>query len=472
MTKHNKFHSSIQRSLEMEHARTELELKGDQLYRHFLEQEWDTLQKMSWSRSNQLQDLSKIFKDISGEIIWVKECKEEELVFDWGDKNIDNYIPKKQDSYLRLIRDLEKKEKDLNKLSENVENFLNYNHPAADKIMAYKDSLQTQWSWLLQITKCIDTHLKENAAYSQFFKEANEMRIKLQEEHENIHKRYTCDRDTPLEKLQDLLKNLEREKEKIMKNKWQVQHLVNKSKSIVRLKPRNPHEKSSSPVIVKALCDFKQDQKQILKGNEAILKDNSQHSKWHVKGPGGLDMLIPSVCLLVPPPNPLSISLANKTEQLFETIMGIWNQLFINIKSLISWRNCMKDIEHIESLTITMLANMRPEEYRKIIKSLETSYQEFRRSYVGSEMFTNEDKTHLENQYQDAFEKLVGLPTYVDGSLLSELHTLRQKLEKAESGLTRHIHIPLGRTASTSAPSASCTWRASTRTWTLSVRSM
>lgn len=45
-----------------------------------------------------------------------------------------------------------------------------------------------------------------------------------------------------------------------MENKRQVQSLVNKSKSIVRLKPRNPEEKSSSPVIVQALCDFKQDQ--------------------------------------------------------------------------------------------------------------------------------------------------------------------------------------------------------------------
>lgn len=53
---------------------------------------------------------------------------------------------------------------------------------------------------------------------------------------------------------------LQKEKEKIMENKRQVQHLVQKSKSIVRLKPRNPEEKSSSHVIVKALCDFKQDQ--------------------------------------------------------------------------------------------------------------------------------------------------------------------------------------------------------------------
>lgn len=45
-----------------------------------------------------------------------------------------------------------------------------------------------------------------------------------------------------------------------MENKRQVQSLLSKSKSIVRLKPRNPEEKSSSSIMVQALCDFKQDQ--------------------------------------------------------------------------------------------------------------------------------------------------------------------------------------------------------------------
>lgn len=52
----------------------------------------------------------------------------------------------------------------------------------------------------------------------------------------------------------------QKEKERIVENKRQVQSLVNKSKTIVRLKPRNPEEKSSSQIIVQALCDFKQDQ--------------------------------------------------------------------------------------------------------------------------------------------------------------------------------------------------------------------
>lgn len=45
-----------------------------------------------------------------------------------------------------------------------------------------------------------------------------------------------------------------------MESKRQVQSLVSKSKTIVRLKPRNPEEKTSSPIMVQALCDFKQDQ--------------------------------------------------------------------------------------------------------------------------------------------------------------------------------------------------------------------
>ena len=46
---------------------------------------------------------------------------------------------------------------------------------------------------------------------------------------------------------------------------------------------------------------------------------------------------------------------ALRNEQYYEAIMGIWNQLYINIKSLISWQHCLKDINYINSLTVTMV---------------------------------------------------------------------------------------------------------------------
>ncbi|KAK5620440.1 hypothetical protein CRENBAI_024153 [Crenichthys baileyi] len=473
---HKKFHSSIQTTpVEVLRAREELIASGDKYHQTLLEQEIDSLQKLSQDRLSQLNELQEIIKQVSQAIMWVNEREEEELMFDWGDKNIDDYIPKKQESYSKLMRDLEEKEKELNKLKTFSGALKNNNHPASDKIEAYMDTLQTQWSWLLQITKCIQVHLKENSAYSQFFKEANETNAKLQKQHEIIKTKFRCDKNTPVENLTELLKNLEKEKVRIIENKRQVTSLVIKSKSIVRLKPRNPEEKSTSPIMVQALCDFKQDKKGIMKGNEGILKGNSQRSKWLVTGPGGLDMWIPSVCLLIPPPNSLSIGLATKNEQYYEAIMGIWNQLFINIKTLISWQYCLQDVNYINSLTLTMLSKMRPEEYRSIIKRMETHYQEFLRTSQGSDMFGEEDKNTIQSQFDKAqlhYDTLIiQLPnhrekvvkpeapkqdgqvpvkqpvkssTVISLSLLSTLQEIRRRLEMAESGLTDHLHIPLG----------------------------
>ncbi|XP_076844153.1 desmoplakin-B isoform X2 [Brachyhypopomus gauderio] len=477
---HSKFHSSIQRSIEMEKAREELRDRRDKANLYLLEQEWDSLQKLSFARSTQLRELQGIIEEISREIMWVNDREEEELVFDWGHKNIDAYIPKKQEDYSRLMSELEMKEKELNKLKAKVDNLLTSNHPASDKIEAYMETLQTQWSWLLQITKCIHVHLKENAAYSQFFLEANETYGKLQRKHEALRQSFTCDKTTPLRDLQELLTGLERERDRLMELRPQMQQLVHKSKSIVRLRERNAEEKSSSPVLVQALCDYRQDQKVIHRGDEGILQDNSQRSKWHMTGPGGLDMQVPSVCLLLPPPNPLCLSLATKNEKYYDAVLSLWNQLYINIKSLISWQYCLLDINHINTLTISMLSQMRPEEYRSIIKSLETHYQEFQRSSVGSEMFGEEDKRTMETQYsvaQQHYDQLiVQLPAYsgqqveevkevkvvvVDGrggavsaeapskglsgvNLLSEVQTLQLKLEEVQASLSAHLHITLG----------------------------
>lgn len=59
---------------------------------------------------------------------------------------------------------------------------------------------------------------------------------------------------------------------------------------------------------------------------------------------------------------------------------------------------------------------MRPEEYRQIIKSLETHYEEFKLASHGSQMFADEDKRSIENQFSGAQshydELVIQLPTY------------------------------------------------------------
>lgn len=46
-----------------------------------------------------------------------------------------------------------------------------------------------------------------------------------------------------------------------------------------------------------------------------------------------------------------------RNEQYYEAIMSIWNQLYINVKSLIAWQYCLVDIKRINSLTMTMVSH-------------------------------------------------------------------------------------------------------------------
>lgn len=56
---------------------------------------------------------------------------------------------------------------------------------------------------------CLNTDQNILLPYLQFFKEANETYAKLQKEHETIRSKFTCDKNTSLDNLVELLKNLE-----------------------------------------------------------------------------------------------------------------------------------------------------------------------------------------------------------------------------------------------------------------------
>ncbi|MEE6465080.1 hypothetical protein FKM82_006445 [Ascaphus truei] len=353
---HRKFHNAIaDYRWELDKIKADMREKGA-IYQ--IEEEYDGLLKASFERMDQLRQLQGIIQATSREIMWINDREEEELVYDWSDRNTD--IPKKQEDFSKLMSQLEVKEKELNKVKQESDQLILNQHPAADKIEAYMDTLQTQWSWILQITKCIDVHLKENAAYFQ------------------------------------------KERDKINEYKRQVQNLVNKSKKIVQLKPRNPDHRRDKPIVLKALCDYKQDQKIIHKGDECILKNNSQRSKWNVTGPGGLDMVVPSVSLIIPPPNPGAVELSSKIELYYEAILALWSQLYINMKSLVSWHYCMRDIEKIRAMTLAKLKTMRHEDYQQVVTDLEMHYQEFLRNSQGSKMFGDEDKRKMQSHFSEA----------------------------------------------------------------------
>ncbi|XP_032874908.1 desmoplakin isoform X2 [Amblyraja radiata] len=381
-----------------------------------IDNEYEIMMKASGDRFDQLRKFQDIIQSTSNEIMWINDREEEELVFDWSDKNT-NMI-QKQETFSTLMSQLEEKEKQLNRLKQEGDQLVAKNHPASDKIEAYIDTLQTQWSWILQLTKCIEVHLKENSNYFQFFEDAQVTESSLKKMQDSLRKKYTCDRSTSLQQLEKMIAETEKDKEKIHEYKRQVSNLVNKSKKIVQLKPRNPSaglERGPNQIILKALCDYKQDQRAVQSGNECILLNNSQRSKWRVIGPGGMEMEVPSICLLIPPLNPGAIDLANKIDQYYEAILSLWNQLYISMNSLVSWQYCMIDMEKIQSWTISTLRTMPREDYELVLRSLEKNFKAFQMYSKDSQNFSDADKRKMESDFGISKKCYLNLVTTIEG---------------------------------------------------------
>lgn len=56
-----------------------------------------SLQKYSFERMDQLRQFQNLIQATSREIMWINDCEEEELLYDWSDRNTD--IARKQESF-------------------------------------------------------------------------------------------------------------------------------------------------------------------------------------------------------------------------------------------------------------------------------------------------------------------------------------------------------------------------------------
>ena len=64
-----------------------------------------------------------------------------------------------------LMAELEQRESQFTAVQDLGEALVMDRHPASKTIEAYMAAMQTQWSWLLQLRMCLDTHLKHVTQY-------------------------------------------------------------------------------------------------------------------------------------------------------------------------------------------------------------------------------------------------------------------------------------------------------------------
>uniref|UniRef100_A0A2K5YSA3 Plectin n=1 Tax=Mandrillus leucophaeus TaxID=9568 RepID=A0A2K5YSA3_MANLE len=415
-----------------------------------LDLQYAKLLNSSKARLRSLESLHSFVAAATKELMWLNEKEEEEVGFDWSDRNTN--MTAKKESYSALMRELELKEKKIKELQSAGDRLLREDHPARPTVESFQAALQTQWSWMLQLCCCIEAHLKENAAYFQFFSDVREAEGQLQKLQEALRRKYSCDRSATVTRLEDLLQDAQDEKEQLNEYKGHLSGLAKRAKAIVQLKPRHPAHPMRSRLPLLAVCDYKQVEVTVHKGDECQLVGPAQPSHWKVLSSSGSEAAVPSVCFLVPPPNQEAQEAVTRLEAQHQALVTLWHQLHVDMKSLLAWQSLRRDVQLIRSWSLATFRTLKPEEQRQALHSLELHYQAFLRDSQDAGGFGPEDRLMAEREYGSCshhYQQL--LQSLEQGAqeesrcqrCISELKDIRLQLEACETRTVHRLRLPL-----------------------------
>ncbi|XP_056670289.1 dystonin isoform X23 [Monodelphis domestica] len=419
---------------------------------HRLENQYAKLLNTSRNQEQHLDTLHNFVSRATSELIWLNEKEEEEVAYDWSERN--SNISRKKEYHAELMRELDQKEEVIKSVQEIAEQLLLENHPARLTIEAYRAAMQTQWSWILQLCHCVEQHIKENSTYFEFFNDAKEATDYLKNLKDAIHRKYSCDRSSSIHKLEDLVQESMEEKEELLQYKSTIASLVGRAKTIIQLRPRNPDNPLKTSIPIKAICDYRQIEITIYKDDECVLASNSHRAKWKVISPTGNEAMVPSVCFTIPPPNKEAIDTANRIEQQFQNVLALWHESHINMKSVVSWHYLVNEIDTIRASNVASIKTMLPGEHQQVLSNLESRFQDFLEDSQESQIFSGSDMTQLEKEvnvckqyYQELLKSAEReeQEESVYNLYISEVRNIRLRLENCEDRLIRQIRTPLER---------------------------
>ncbi|KAM4792507.1 plectin isoform 21-T22 [Cyanocitta cristata] len=415
-----------------------------------LELQYAKLLNSSKSRLRHLESLHGFVSAATKELLWLSEREEEEVAFDWSHNN--PAMAAKKESYSALMRELELRERRIQELRSSGERLLREEHPGAQTLEAFLAALQTQWSWMLQLCCCIETHLKENTNYFQFFTEVREAEELLRKTEETMRRKFSCDRGTTATRLEDLLQDLAEQKEQLAELGVQLGGLSRRARTIVQLKPRSPSTPLQGRPPIQAVCDYKQMEVTVHKNDTCALVSHAQPQQWRVLSASGSEAVVPSVCFLLPPPNKEALDAVHRLETMHQQLLGLWQQLHQDLRSLRAWQYLTRDIQQIQSWTHITFRTLPAEEVRQVLRSLESHYQEFLRDSQDAQSFQPDDRLQVERDYNACTHKYeLLLRSQEKGeqdeslckSYISQLKDIRLQLESCESRTVHRLRLPL-----------------------------
>ena len=174
--------------------------------------------------------------------------------------------------------------------------------------------------------------------------------------------------------------------------------------------------------------------------------NNSQKNKWKVVTSNGAECQVPSVCILIPPPDPEATEAADRLKRQYDRCEALWlkkqmrmsqNMIFATIKVVKSW-----DLSQFMAMGKDQRDAIRKalnEDADKLLQQGDPNDPQLHRL---------QREIHEVNQLFDEFERRAALgnrPELSQRAIGDQLTKLLIRLEEAERTLTSRITAPLPR---------------------------
>lgn len=241
------------------------------------------------------------------------------------------------------MNDMEKREIQYVAVQQRAEILISQGHPASKTIEAYSSAMLKACSWLLQLTHCLEVHLKHAAESQQFFKEVHQADQWLSKQDEVLNTIYSQS-EFSIDEGERLQRGLSELRVELESHEKQVRRLVDQAKTIVPMKQRR--QPVTRQLQVTCICEYKQVNMSIEKNEVCTLYDNSGRVKWRVKNSQGVESPVPGVCFSLQPPDKDALDAAERLRRQHDRTTALWqrkhlrlrqNTIFATIKVVKGW---------------------------------------------------------------------------------------------------------------------------------------
>lgn len=153
------------------------------------------------------------------------------------------------------MSELEKREIQFSSVQDRGETLVLQHHPASKTIEAYISAMQSQWAWFLQLTVCLEIHLKNASYCQQFYKEMQDAEDWISKKEKKLNSTYSKS-EFNLDEGEHLLKGMQELREELNNYGDHIHKLVEQAENVVPMEQRR--HSVIRPIQIISICSYKQ----------------------------------------------------------------------------------------------------------------------------------------------------------------------------------------------------------------------